>query len=356
MSNNESRFTTHLLILVCGLALIFLAHTSFMENVQPTISKTLEAIGFGLAGYAPIEIIMSIPIRLKEYSTKRNVDKLFRSTVKIISLKKVLPPFFAIDVEGCLTPPQRSEIELRKFQRLRAYCEFVRENHERQYPPIVIYSGRSQGYVELLAQTLGMINPSFELPFVIENGAALYYPASRKTLPMLTKEQRSSIEATYNLLSQNLPENEFEPKSYMITINAIPTRQTIDELREKVTLVLQANNLLKLFTITAAASAVDINIKDYNKLSGLIKVLDEYRNLRPEAKSCSLKDIVALAHSTSDLAVIENVGKAFCPTYDVHPEVRLVVENRFGSDNVIDEKHIEFVIQVIERTCGLRLL
>jgi len=355
MRDNDIGFTGRLLIFVSGLALIFLAHTG-IEITSPTASRSFEAIGIGLVGYAPIEFLLSSRIRIAEKNNQKSIDQLFRSAVKVSTPGKDLPIFIAVDVEGCLTPPHRAEVNLRQFQRLRGYCEFVKTSAGQQYPPIVIYTGRSQGYVELLAQSLGMINPSLDLPFVIENGSALYFPSSRKTLPLATPEQRGALESTSHYLTETLSENEFEPKSYMISINPKPGRESIDELREKVILSLQGKNLLKELTVSSTASAVDVTIKNINKHIGLKEVLKIYHNLKPDRRDYDLKKVTALGDSTSDLCVIENVGEAFCPTHDVHPEVRAYVEDHFGIDNVIDKKHIHFVIEVVERTCGLKLL
>jgi len=81
-------------------------------------------------------------------------------------------------------------------------------------------TGRSQGYVELLAQSLGIVDRgNIDLPFVIENGSAIYYPVSKKTRRLISNDQMKLIQEIYIVLTDNLIENEFEPKVYMITIN-----------------------------------------------------------------------------------------------------------------------------------------
>ena len=171
--DKENSLSIDLLILVSGLALILLANTS-IATPSTMASKALETIGLAMAGYAPIKMLLYIGGRFSERRTKKSIDRLFRSAVKIVSTKSELPIIIASDVEGCITPPYRTEVDLRKFQRLRTYCEFVKTNPE--FPQIIIFTGRSQGYVELLAQSLGMLNSPFDIPFVIENGAALYRP------------------------------------------------------------------------------------------------------------------------------------------------------------------------------------
>jgi len=167
----------NLLFFVSGLALIFLAHTG-IEEASPTTSLALEVAGFALAGYAPIRLLISLKSFFSEGWRRRIVDQAFRGEVRIVSPKEKLPLLIVTDAEGCITPPHRTDIDMRKLQRLRAYCDFVKSEDGRDFPPLLIYTGRPQGYVEMLAQALGMVDKPPDLPFVIENGAALYFPVS----------------------------------------------------------------------------------------------------------------------------------------------------------------------------------
>ena len=354
MIMRDNTTVENLLFIAIGLAFIFSAHTG-IETTSPMTSRALEAIGFAIAGYAPIQLIMSIRTHLSE-GLKAWLNWVLRPRVKIVSHKKDLPLLIVADVEGCITPPHRTEVDLQKFQRLRAYCEFVKSEDGRQFPPLVIYTGRSQGYAELLAQSLGMIDSSRDLPFVIENGMALYFPASKKTVPLITDEKRELIQDTYRLLRQKIPQNEFEPKAYMISINAISGQQTIDELRDKVMTTLQEEGTFGSLTINSTASAVDITPKETNKLLGIEEVLKEYASLQPDRHDQGLEAVVGIGDSTSDLCVIKKVGTAYCPAKDVHPEICDFVERHFGADHVIDRRHIDFVIAVIEKECEIRLI
>lgn len=355
MTAKGDTITKHLLLFVSGLALIFLAHTQ-IETASPMTSRVLEALGFALAGYAPIRLVMSITTLLGEGWRARLMDRAFRSGVRIVSPKKVLPLLIVADAEGCITPPHRTEVDLRKFQRLRAYCEFVKSEAGQEFPPLLIYTGRPQGYVEMLAQVLGVVDSPLDLPFVIENGAALYFPVSRKTVPITNDEQRRLSEKIRNLLIEKMPQNEFEPKIYMTTINALPDQQTIDKLRQEVIRILKDTDVLDSLVINSTASAVDITPKNINKLVGLKEAIKEYHNLRPDTRGRDLDAVVGIADSTSDLCVLEEVGRAYCSAHDVAPEVRKFVEQRFGTDHVIDRKHIDFVIAVIEKECGLHII
>jgi hypothetical protein len=297
--DKENVLTREALVFISGLALILLANTN-VTTPGSLFSRTLETVGLAMVGYAPIRLLLFIKEHLSERKTRKAIDNLFRSAVKVVSTKSVLPVIIASDVEGCITPPYRTDIDLRKFQRLRTYCEFVEANPD--FPQIVIFTGRSQGYVELLAQCLGMLNSRVDIPFVIENGAALYHPTSKKTVLLLNTEQLNAIHEAHLLLNDSLPDNEFEPKTYMVTIN--PTeRQTVDELRERVTLILQKRDLLELLTIASSASAVDITPKNIDKLSGLKEVLKYYRK---NQQNEDLGGIIALADHISDINVIKS--------------------------------------------------
>jgi hydroxymethylpyrimidine pyrophosphatase-like HAD family hydrolase len=338
-----------LAILMGGLTLIFLSQ---MPSLQPfTIwCKTIETIGIGMAGYAPIQIAIYLKEMLSERATRKSIDAMFTKTIKPTCSKQDLPAFIAADVEGCITPPNRAQVDLRKFQKLRGYCEFVKLHPE--FPPLVVYTGRSQGYVELLAQCLGMLDNPIDLPFVIENGSALYHPTSKRTTPLVTFDQVKAVKEAQLILSEELPLNTFEPKTYMVTLNP-QVAQSIDELREHITLILKERQILDQLTITNTASAVDITPKGVNKLSGLREVLKYYPKDRP---SNDLSSIVALGDHISDLAILTQIGRAYCPAENVHTEVRAFVEKQFGPDHVIDAPHIDFVIKVVEIECGVRFI
>jgi len=356
MRQRGSFVLQNLLIFVSGLALIFLAYTG-IETASPTTSRVLEVMGFALAGYAPIRLIMSLKTFFSEGWRKRLVDRAFRKGVRVISSPEILPLLIVSDAEGCITPPHRTEVDLRRFQRLRAYCEFVKSDEGQEFPPLLIYTGRPQAYVEMLAQTLGMIdNSPLDLPFVIENGAALYFPVSKRIAPLITDQQRRLVEKTRSLLMEQMPQNEFEPKTYMVTINAIPGKQTIDELQQETNRILKNTDFLDSLTITSCASAVDISPKEINKLSGLKAAVKVYHDLRPDKRSRGMDAIVGIADSTSDLCVLKETGKAYCSTYDVDPGVSKYVKLRFGSEHIINLKDIDFVVTVIERECGLRII
>lgn len=354
MADNDRPLANDLLYSVIGLALVFLAQTHIdIGRYSFSLNRTLITVGVGLGGYGVGNLLGSLKRYVGEQRRSKSMDRLFSFTPKIVGRSITnLPAFIATDVEGCITPPHRAEVNLRKFQRLRTYCEFVRSDAGRRYPPLVIYTGRSQGYVELLAQSLGMVNQSKDLPFVIENGSALYFPFEKKTKSLIGHDA-ALIHRVHTKLIRALPDNEFEPKAYMITIN-VTAKQTIDNLRQKVIVKLKEWREIDNLTVNSTASAVDITPKGVDKWTGLKHACTTYREHR--GTKANPKSIVALADSTSDLCVISEVGSAYCPAYDCHPEVLKYVKAHFGSDHIIQERDIDFVMAAIEKVCGLQVL
>jgi len=56
------------------------------------------------------------------------------------------------------------------------------------------------------------------------------------------------------------------------------------------------------------------------------------------------------------MPILTNVGRAYCPAENVHTEVRNFVEKTFGSAHIINAPHIDFVIKVIEKECGVQII
>lgn len=257
-------------VFMMGLSgLIFvLISTSLSPESNKELIPIVKIIGTGLLGYFSVQLAINLVTWVGEAADKKRLQNVFKSQVRTKGELRDdgLPILIATDIEGCITPPNRAEINLPKLQRLRSYVEFTRANS--QFPRIVIFTGRSQGYVELLAQTIGLLSFDTDVPCVIENGAALYFPGSKKTHPLLTREQIKKIrEIEFDLMGQ-FEKNTFEPKSYMVTINPLET-ENVEDLRQKVTVYLHEQGLDEILNITNTASAVDITPKGIDKSTGL---------------------------------------------------------------------------------------
>jgi len=345
----SNSLTGNILIFVSGLFLILLSKVGWISSIS-SLSKTLEAIGFALAGYSPLRLAIFFGEYLTKRNTEASIERFFRSTVKVTSAKEHLPLLFAIDISGCISPSDRSVIELRKLQRLRGYCNFVRANPE--FPKIVFYTGRSQGYLEFLVQSLGMISNPFDIPHIIENGAALYYAVSKRTIPLLTNEDSNLIHQAQTLISNAFPENPVEPKSYMMTINPLET-ENIDQLLIKVVNFANKQGLYDLVNITSTYSAVDITAKSTSKINALQKAIEYYYGKR---EGYDLSAVVSFGDTLSDFDILKNTGRAYCPSEKVHYEVRDYIMKKFGAGNVIPLSDVNFTVKVIEKECGLQIL
>jgi hydroxymethylpyrimidine pyrophosphatase-like HAD family hydrolase len=273
-----------------------------------------------------------------------------------------------MDIEGCITPSGRQGVELVKLQRLRVYCELARRDPS--YPPVVFYTGRSQGYAELLVQELGLVDDARDLPCVIESGTALYYPNSKRTVLVGNaanlQSNRVLIHEVSELLRAELPTHEFEPKCYMITINPAPN-QNVEDLLTMVDRILHDSGYETnradtnvppdptkrgCFRVTSSASAVDITPESLTKLNGLLQVAKEAA--KKNIPQNGLDETVAVGDHSNYVEVLRAVGHAYCPT-EAHPDVIRVVKQK-DANNVIPKRDIEFVIRMIEIECGLSIV
>jgi len=365
-------------LIVISIALIGLCITlaGFAVNTilhDEKLVRFIEMVGLFIGGIGigglPVRMILDWLNRRKRRKAGEEVRRLYQKMVipDPANRKENLPKLFAMDIEGCITPSGRLIIDLVRLQRLRAYCDYAAR--DQSFPPIVFYTGRSQGYVELLAQALGMVDDPRDLPCVIESGTALYYPHSKKTVllgaPEQLLEHRRLMHEVAEILREKLPKNEFEPKCYMISINPEP-KQNVEDLLTKVDRILQQNkyetdlsagtvtgkDVKGRFRVTSSASAVDITPENLTKLSALQEVVKEAakKNIQQQ----ELEGTVAVGDHSNDVEVLRVAGKAYCPE-DAHGDVLKLVRNR-DKNNVIPQKDIDFVITVIERECGLRIV
>lgn len=249
---------------------------------------------------------------------------------------KTYTKVFAIDIDGCIMPPNRSEVDLSKLQKLKDYCHFVRNNPA--YPQILIYTGRSQGYVEFLSQVLGFTDCPHELPFVIENGTALYFPQTKKTMNILSAEKQEVVGTARQLLHSSFKGNAFEPKENIITINP-KSDETVEELKEKIILILDEQSLLCKITITNSASSVDILPKGINKLFGLQYVLNNYLSTNTK--------IISIGDSSTDKDVLLSSDEAFCPS-NASADLKETLLGQFGKCALLEEQHIDAVLKIID--------
>lgn len=328
------------------------------KQVEPEVSASreplsfwAERLGFILIGGVLFRVSATAYDWHLERKRKTQVDAVLSSQVRQEKRHKDLrlPTLIAADIEGCITPAYRGSLDLVRLQRVEAYCRFRLRNP--QYPPLVFFSGRSQGYVELLSQALGLVDQVPEVPSVIENGSALYYPRSKTSKRLITNDELSQVKRAEAILRANLPSNEFEPKAFTITIN--PTQaENIEHLRDKIIKLLDVAGLRAQLSITSSASAVDIAATSATKLSGVTSVVE----LLPDSsRSRGLAGVAAIGDHQSDLEVLENVGMPYCPAGEVNDQVLRMVKGK-APDNVISQIPPDTLLKMIESSCKLTII
>ncbi|MHA7871210.1 MAG: HAD family hydrolase [Hyphococcus sp.] len=339
------------LVISFAFGLVFLTLSFYLGNDQTSLlSRTFEIFGTALLGYFSIRLIIRLYEAMHSNTRERFLLWLMSGTVRIIDEGKDKPWLIAADIEGCITPPDRTQVDVTKFAKLRRYCEFTKQNIN--LPQVIFFTGRSQGYVELLAQSLGLLNTPYDLPFVIENGAALYFPTAKRTTQIISEDQMSNILKIRQILGEQCCDNEFEPKSYMVTLNP-RKNQTVDELRDEVTLTLRELDLIEHVTITSTASSVDISPKGISKLNGLKEAL---KFASRDGVPVPLDKVLAFGDQIADLEVLKSVGIAYCPAHYSHAEVREFIKEKHGDEFIVEKQDIEFVIQGIERECSVKIV
>ncbi|MEH2078805.1 MAG: hypothetical protein V7K89_01955 [Nostoc sp.] len=329
-----------------------------LSNVLNSTLSPLGAIlgkaGIGLVGYSSINLIGIINRVIQDGITSSEFDKICRRSIRTYEVSGEFPILIGTNVEGCISTAYRGSIDIVKIAKVRAYCDFLKTDKGNKFPPIVICTGRSQGYVELLAQILGLANDDLDVPFIIEMGAAVYYPFSKITKSRLNQEDELLMHNIKSVLKKELSDIEFEPKSFIVTVNPFKT-ETVDKLYEKIFKLLSKQGLADMVEIIRGNTAVDITPKRINKISALEKVVEDYtRSKCNEAKN--LKSIVYIAESSGDIEIINKVKRAYCSESEATPEVKQRVKDEFGENHILKKKDIDVFLTVLEETCGVKVV
>jgi HAD superfamily hydrolase (TIGR01484 family) len=234
-----------------------------------------------------------------------------------------------LDIDGCIMPPNRGEADLNKLIALKNAINSL-NNAE-----ISIFTGRSQEYVEFLSQVLGFVNKETEIPFVIENGSALYYPKQKRSEPII--ENTQAINKAREILQAQLPKNPFEPKSYIVTINP-RKNETVNEFKEVVLKALKQHRLDRFVEVTNSASSVDILSKGANKLFGVRYMIQKFFNEEVF--------LIAVGDSATDRDVLLQANKAYVPS-NASDLLKADISKKFGTTALVDKEHIDAVIYIL---------
>lgn len=301
-------------------------------------------------------------------------------------------------VDGCITPADRGNVDILKILKLKTYLSCLINNgnyggEENKKPIIIISTGRSQGYVELLCQVLGLSSGLVcdtvykDISFVIENGAALYNPVTKTTKCILNTKEKMIIEYVRYLMHESFKDNVFEPKSFMVTINPVGL-QKIDDLKDEVNNVLEgkgrdesvvakimqsviSNNskhgfimvlseiqngrirLKDFVRVENSNTSVDISIKGRSKSKAFFDVMDK---LNERHKYYKKESTVYIAESSSDMEIIGGgVGAAYC-SEEAPYEIRQMIAEKFGKESVKKEKDIDLFIDILEKYSGVKIV
>ena len=181
------------------------------------------------------------------------------------------------DVDGCLTEGRNHPIDLGLATELGA---FIKE-HNIQF---ILASGRSQAYMECMAQVLDL-----NTPYICENGAAIYDPNVGKYVYEI---QKSGIEKAKKVLDCVFNEQIlYEPnKEFGVSFRLEKCASIHDELRKVKTAVGIDNDI----QITNSNSAIDITPSGCTKGRAMQWLLNEYL-------ACDDKLVVGFGDAENDL-------------------------------------------------------
>jgi hypothetical protein len=329
------------------------ALSSVLNPIAPPLGAILAKAGIGLVGYSSISLVGVTNRAIQGNRTTSRIDKLFQDSISLYQPSGEIPALIGTNIEGCISTAHRGAIDLRKLFQMRAYCNFLKTDEGKEYPPIVICTGRSQGYVELLAQTLGLSDDGLDLPFIIEMGAALYYPSSKRTESWLIEEEELLIDEIKSVLKRELRDIVFEPKSFIVTVNPSGA-ETTDQLYERIFASLSGEGLAGRVNIIRGNTAVDITPQRINKISALRQVVRDYTR-RKFGKAKDLESIVYIAESNGDMEIINHVKEAYCSESEATFDVERNVRDRFGANHILRETNIDVFLTVLEKTCGIKI-
>ena len=223
------------------------------------------------------------------------------------------------DWEGCVSEPGGGIVpwptgDIAELSRL---INLMRS--EEKYPPFVLCTGRQIPYGEAALQAVNAFWD--EMPSILENGAGLYYPKTRKVLwnPAISRlsktgDAMAEMRAKVTEQMERLNLNKEPGKEHCISLNP-PADMTIERLYQHITE--EFRDYQEVIEITHSRSAVDITPRGVNKGSG-VKFLSEVTGI-------ALEDTVGIGDTKGDLPMLELVGHPTGPA-NADEGVRQVAE------------------------------
>ena len=205
-----------------------------------------------------------------------------------------------LDIDGCLTVGKGHRLDVEEFTHVREWVD--------AHPdiPIVLCTGRSQPYAEVLLQLTGSYYHG--MPSIVENGCFLYYshidedflvpnPVMKGALDHLATVKTAILKAVSDIAKH-------EPgKEVCLSLNPTQKDMSIEELYERVQKV--AEPYSDIVDITHSASAVDVTPEGVNKGNAL-QFLSEKTGIPVSA-------MLGVGDTVGDLPMLEKVGHVACP-------------------------------------------
>lgn len=196
-----------------------------------------------------------------------------------------------LDVDGCLSPGRFIQFDLDKLSHLRL---LLKDNGI----STVLSSGRSQPYMEAIAQMLDST-----MPYICENGACVFDPETGSNVFETESSELQEYKAV--LVSLSLGTVQFEPgKEHTLSFRVIKNGILLPP-GEVVTLVESIASPPKSLHLTSSNSAIDVVPVGVNKATAAEFLAQSWKQ--------SLDDMFAFGDSNNDIELLSSVGHPGAP-------------------------------------------
>ena len=337
-----------------GLAALSVAFASELSADLETLLVNGGFMGVGAGGFfLAVSLVRGVLNWIVGAIISRDLCKLVYPLQLTPDQERDLPFLIATNISGCVTPGDRSNIDWHKFMLLKAYCQFAASAAGRGRPPLVFFTGRSEGYAELLSEFLGLAGDGGEdhLPLVIENGCALFFPRDRRVEPLVAPQPNAEIERIRDALKSDPRNYTHQFKRFMVTISKEHKGHNATNEYDAIRQVVGSLGLTDAVEVTHTASAVDITPGGYTKRSGIEHVLNLSTRRRfsvDELEKLYNESVVFAANGESNRCVVAGATRAYAPSGDILAQLEPVRESSL--------RELDFVLDIIEREAQVRFL
>lgn len=235
--------------------------------------------------------------------------KNYRKEQKLAFAKALLsgtaaPSVFFVDADGTLVEGRGKNNKSSAIAQVANYNRWAAENGA---APVVLCTGRPEGYAEAVIVNISGIQPNRRMVSVVEGGALLY-DHNRDTVivhPEIAKHSKTleRISEWINSTFIATGRAKLEPKRHCITINPGQTGTPLPELYRLIINSMPAD-LKFLASIVCGGSAVDILPSGVDKGSGIIHA--------SQVAGYDLTRAIGIGDSGNDRHTFEECALAIC--------------------------------------------